>query len=312
MNRAEFLLAAAATPLVLHAPTPNLALVTADTESRLAVVDLDRGIVRSHIPTRPDPRSIERVGESAVVAHTVLGELTIVDTRSLQIRHVLAGLGEPRYTAGTADGRHAFVSDSGHIDVVTVDLLRGAIVGRLKLTQWPRHLSLSRDGRTLWVGLGTAADELAVVDVTDPRRPLLRGHVRPPFLLHDVVIAPDGRWAWVTGGDSAQVAVYDQHTARLLHVIPSDPGPQHVSFTAGRAFVTSGDAGTLRLYDASSLRHLATAELPVGSYNVQFAGRSVLSPSLNAGTLCVVDSRGALTLRMHVAASSHDACLARP
>jgi hypothetical protein len=312
MNRADFLLAAAATPFALRSPPPSLALVTADTESRLAVVDLDRGVVRSHIATRPGPRSIERVGESAVVAHTVLGELTIVDTRGLQIRHVLKGLGEPRYTAGTADGRHAFVSDSGHIDLVTVDLLRGAIVGRLKLTQWPRHLSLSRDGRTLWVGLGTAADELAVVDVSDPRRPLLRGHVRPPFLLHDVVVAPDGRHAWVTGGESAQVGVYDLQTARLLRVLPSDAAPQHVSFTAGRAFVTSGDAGTLRLYDAASLRHLATTELPVGSYNVQFAGRRVLSPSLNAGTLCVADSRGALTLRLHVAASSHDACLARP
>jgi hypothetical protein len=312
MNRADFLLAAAATPFALRSPPPSLALVTADTESRLAVVDLDRGVVRSHIATRPGPRSIERVGESAVVAHTVLGELTIVDTRGLQIRHVLKGLGEPRYTAGTADGRHAFVSDSGHVDLVTVDLLRGAIVGRLKLTQWPRHLSLSRDGRTLWVGLGTAADELAVVDVSDPRRPVLRGHVRPPFLLHDVVVAPDGRHAWVTGGESAQVGVYDLQTARLLRVLPSDAAPQHVSFTAGRAFVTSGDSGTLRLYDAATLRHLATTELPVGSYNVQFAGRRVLSPSLNAGTLCVADSRGALTLRLHVAASSHDACLARP
>jgi hypothetical protein len=312
MNRAEFLVAAAATPFALRTPPPSVALVTADTESRIAVVDLDRGVVRSQIATRPGPRSIERVGESAVIAHTVLGELTIVDSRSLQIRHVLAGLGEPRYTAGAADGRHAFVTDSGHIELVTVDVLRGSIVGRLKLTQWPRHLSLSPDGRTLWVGLGTAADEIAVVDVSDPRRPTLRGHVRPPFLLHDVVIAPGGRRAWVTGGESPSVAVYDLPSARLLRVLPSDAAPQHVTFTAGRAFVTSGDAGTLRLYAQSSLRHLATTELPVGSYNVQFAGRRVLSPSLNAGSLCVVDSRGALTQRVHVAASSHDACLARP
>jgi hypothetical protein len=59
------------------------------------------------------------------------------------------------------------------------------------------------------------------------------------------------------------------------------------------------------------LQHLGTTELPVGSYNVQFAGRRVLSPSLNAGTLCVVDSRGVVKQRLHVAASSHDACVAR-
>jgi len=312
MNRAEFLVAAAAAPLAARSLPSSLALVTADTESRVAVVDLELGVVRSHIATRPGPRSIERVGETAVVAHTVLGELTLIDNRTLEIRHVLTGIGEPRYTAGTADGRHAFVTDSGHTELVTVDVLRGTIVGRLKLTQWPRHVSLSRDGRTLWVGLGTAADELAVVDVSNPLRPGLRGHVRPPFLLHDVAITPDGRRAWVTAGQSSEIAVYDLRTERILRSLPSDPGPQHVSFTAGRAFVTSGDAGTLRIYDEPAMRLLGSTELPVGSYNVQFAGRRVLSPSLNAGTLCVVDRQGVVQLRLHVAASSHDACLARP
>jgi hypothetical protein len=312
MKRAEFLAAAAATPFALRTARSSLALVTADTESRVAVVDLDLGVVRSHIATRPGPRSIERVGETAVVAHSVLGELTLIDTRTLQIRHVLHGLGEPRYTAGMADGRHAFVTDSGHTDLVTVDLLRGTIVGRLKLTQWPRHLSLAHDGRTLWVGLGTAAKELAVVDVSDPLRPLLRGHVKPPFLLHDVGITPDGARAWVTAGQSSEIAVYDVRTARVLRKLPADAGPQHVSFTAGRAFVTSGDAGTLRVYDEPAMQLLGSTELPVGSYNVQFAGRRVLSPSLNAGTLCVVDRQGIVKQRLHVAASSHDACLAGP
>jgi hypothetical protein len=312
VNRAEFLAVAAVTPFALRTSRPSLALVTADTESRVAVVDLDLGVVRSHIATRPGPRSIERVGETAVVAHSVLGELTVIDLHSLQIRHVLTGLGEPRYTVATAGGRHAFVTDSGDTALVTVDVLRGTIVGRLKLTQWPRHLSLSRDGRTLWVGLGTAAQELAVVDVSNPLQPLLRGHVRPPFLLHDVGITPDGRRAWVTTGTSSELAVYDVRTASLLRTLPADAGPQHVSFTAGRAFVTSGAAGTLRVYDEPTSRLLGSTELPVGSYNVQFAGRRVLSPSLNAGTLCVVDRQGIVEQRLHVAASSHDACLARP
>ena len=105
--------------------------------------------------------------------------------------------------------------------------------------------------------------------------------------------------------------MYDVRSARVLRTLPSDAGPQHVSFTAGRAFVTSGDVGTLRVYDEPSMQLLGRTELPVGSYNVQFAGRRVLSPSLNAGTLCVVDRQGTVKLRTHVAASSHDACLAR-
>jgi DNA-binding beta-propeller fold protein YncE len=167
--------------------------------------------------------------------------------RGFEVRHVIDGFGEPRYTAAAPDGRHAFVTDSGRAELATVDVVRGVIVARLKLRQWPRHLSLSRDGRTLWVVLGTASPELAIVDVTDPLRPRLHGRVRPGFAAHDVGFAPDGR-VWVTGGEASTIAVYERGTFRFL---PAGSAPQHVTFLAGRVFVTSGDDGTLHVHDAA-------------------------------------------------------------
>lgn len=299
MDRRELLLAAAALPVAVHALP--YALVTADTEAHVAAVDLVTGLVRERVPTRPGPRSIERVGETAVVAHTAVGAVSIL--RGLRVRHVLDDLVEPRYTAAAHDGRHAFVTDSGSAQLVTVDVLRGVVVARLELTLWPRHLSLSRDGRTLWVGLGTASPTVAVVDVRDPRRPHLRGHVRPPFAAHDVGFAPSGR-VWVTAGEARTIAVYDHGEPRTL---AADAAPQHVTFLGGRAFVTSGDDGTLRIYEERTARLLRMLRIPVGSYNVQFHGGRVLTPSLAAGTLCVLDARGRLRERVHVAPSCHDA-----
>jgi DNA-binding beta-propeller fold protein YncE len=135
--------------------------------------------------------------------------------------------------------------------------------------------------------------------------------VRPPFLMHDVGFAPGGRRAWVTAGESRELAVYDVHNGRVLRRLPADGGPQHVTFLGGRAYVTSGAAGTLRVYDESSARLLHTTAVPIGSYNVQFAAGRVLTPSINAGTLCVLDAAGGLRERVHIGAASHDACLAR-
>src|SRR5438094_1138704 len=193
MNRRDFLVAAAAAPVALRAGWTRAprAYATADTESHVAVVDLQSGAIVRRIETLPSPFSIERVGETAVVAHTVSGRISVLG------RHVVEGLGEPRYTAAAPDGRHAFVSDSGHKELVTVDVLRGAIVGRVKLSQWPRHLSLAPDGKMLWVSLGTASNRIAVVDVSDPARPQLVRSVTPPFLAHDVGFAPSGR-VWIT------------------------------------------------------------------------------------------------------------------
>ncbi len=313
MDRRRFLLAAAAAPFALadaadalaRASARPLALVTADTEAHLAVVELATGRIRARIPTPPSPFSIELAGSHAVVAHTVVGVVTVIGGAPLAVRHVVP-VEEPRYAAAARDGRHAFVSDSGGIAVHTVDLAAGRIVASAKLKLWPRHLSLSPDGRTLWISLGTASPEIAQLDVADPRRPRLERYLRPPFLAHDVGFAPSGGRIWVTGGASHELAV---HRAGVFHRLAADAPPQHVTFLAGRVFVTSGGSGTLRVYDAGG-RLLRRAAIPRGSYNVQDAAGRVLTPSLEVGTLTVLDDEGRLREKVAVASSCHDACLA--
>ena len=55
--------------------------MTADLESRLVAVDLGSGRIRRYLPTLPQPRSIETVGGTAVVAHSELGAITLVAAR---------------------------------------------------------------------------------------------------------------------------------------------------------------------------------------------------------------------------------------
>jgi DNA-binding beta-propeller fold protein YncE len=297
VDRRQFIAAAVAAPSVLrrqllHHP---VALVTCDTESHLALVDLDTFGVVGSIDTLPDPRSVETVGGVALVCHTAVGALSIVDRT--RVRHVVRGFVEPRYTAAHPDGVHAFVTDSGRSGVAVVDTRRGVVVGRVKLDGWARHLSIARDGSRLWVGLGNASEHVAVVGT----RPLRRLHdLTPGLLAHDVGIAPDGR-LWVTSGNARMLAVGSaRHTADLA--------PQHVTFGNGRVFVTSGDSGTLHVqrHDGSVI---SRAAVPVGSYNVQYAHGRVVTPSLSRGTLAVLDARGTHLATVQVAPSCHDACI---
>jgi len=308
VNRREFLAAAAAAPSVLRSgPRAPLALVTADTESAVVVVDPFAGRVLRRIATRPDPRSIERVGETVVVAHTAVGEVTLL--RGFAVRHVLRGFAEPRYTAASPGGRYAYVTDSGRADLAVVDVLHARVVVRLHLGGWPRHVAIDAGGRTLWVALGTAARDLAVVDVTRPLHPRRVGTIRPAFRLHDVGLVPGMRHVWITSGDRDSVAIHDARTGHVLRTLPSGSPPQHVTFDPERAYVTSGNDGTLRVHalDGQLLRVTA---VPVGSYNVQRGPGRVLTPSLGRGTLCVLDQAGDVMRRVRAARSSHDACFA--
>jgi DNA-binding beta-propeller fold protein YncE len=243
-----------------------------------------------------------------VVAHTEHGAVSIVDSRRLQVARVLRGFDEPRYTASSADGRRAFVTDSGSRSLVVVDVLRGRVVRRLAVGGPARHISVDRAGRRLWIALGTKASRIAVVDVMDELRPRLLGTIKAPFLAHDVGFAPSGDRIWVTSGDRNQLALFDTRTARSVRRLDAGSPPQHVTFSGRLAFVTSGDDGTLRTHEAASGRLLRTVRIPTGSYNVQEGWGMILTPSLSQGTLCIADSRGRLLRRMDVARSSHDSC----
>jgi DNA-binding beta-propeller fold protein YncE len=312
VDRRAFLLGAASLALAPQAlATPRrrpLALVTADLEARLVAVDLASGRVHRHLSTEPRPRSIETVGGTAVVAHSELGVVTLVRAATLAVTHVLHGFGEPRYTAGHPDGRHAFVTDAARGEVVAIDVLRGRVVGRAHVGARARHVTIDPSGRRLWIALGSKAEQVAIVDVTRPSRPRLVRLLRPPFLAHDVAWTPSGRNVWVSSGDRNELALYRARTLEVVARPPADWPPQHVAFRGPHAYVTSGWNGSLRVYGSDG-RSLRRTIVPVGSYNVQQADGWVVTPGLGTGSLCILDRRGRLLRRERIARSSHDACI---
>ena len=314
MNRREFVVAAATLPLAARFAPEALAggnpvaLVTADTESRVAVVELSTGRILRSIRTPAGPRSVESVAQRmAVVAHTAHGAVSLVHGPSLEVRAVLRGFGEPRYTAAHPDGRHAYVSDSRRGEVVAVDVVAGRVLGRAAVGGPARHITIDARGRILWCSLGSKAAEIAIVSVADRARPRLLNRLSPPFLAHDVGFADGGRHVWVSSGDRGSLAVYDARSGELLRRLAADAPPQHVTFLGGNAYVSSGDDGTLRVQSLRDGRVLRTTRVPLGSYNVQEAGGWIVTPSLERGTLCVLNARGRVRHRVQVAPSSHDA-----
>ncbi len=295
-------------PRALAAGAEGIALVTADLEARLVAVDLASGHVRGYVPTLQSPRSIELVGGTAVVAHSERGAVSLVRGPKLSVVHVLRGFDEPRYTAAHPDGRHAYVTDAKRGEVVVLDVLRGRAAGREQVGARARHVSIDPRGRTLWVALGSKAEEIAVVDVSLPARPRLVRRFRPPFLAHDVGFAPDGRHVWVSSGDRFELAVYAARNGRVVAQPSGDWPPQHVTFSGGFAYVTSGWSGTLRVHRADG-RPLRTTVVPVGSYNVQQGDGRVVTPSLGRGRLTILDERGRLLSSARIARSSHDAAV---
>src|SRR6059058_1141886 len=103
VDRRGFLAAAAAVPLAsavrlgwagLSGGTP-LAFVTADLESHVVVVELRSGRIVAEVSADAGPRSIESAAATcAVIAHTQVGIVSVLDARSLRVRARLRGFRE--------------------------------------------------------------------------------------------------------------------------------------------------------------------------------------------------------------------------
>ena len=285
-------------------------LVTADTESHVTIVALSSGRVLGRLATLPAPRSIESGrGGRAVVAHTAEGALSLLEGPPVRLRRVLRGFQEPRYTAISPDGRHAFVTDAARGEVVVVDLRRARVVAGVEVGAHARHISLDPHGQLLWTALGSRARAISLVDVSSPLRPRLVRRLRPAFEAHDVGFSPDGRAVWVTSGADRRLAIHGAAGGGPHAFLAADAGPQHVTFGRAVAYVASGDDGTLRLHAISTGRLLRVVRIPRGSYNVQRSGARVLTPSLGTGALTILSPRGRVLAQPHVARAAHDACV---
>jgi hypothetical protein len=314
MNRREFLGAGfAAVPLLLgpcRAPTAArraepVALVTADTEGHVVEVALSTGRIRRRIPTLEGPHGIQSGGGVAVVAHTDAGAVSLIE--SGRVRRVLRGFSAPRYAA--IAGRHAFVTDSGAGELATIDLDRARVVHRAAVGAHARHVTLDPAGRTLWIGLGSSAAELVVVDVGEPTKPRVVRHVTPPFPAHDVGFSPTGRRVWVTAAHATQVAVYAAGARRPQLLLGAALGPQHVTFGPHAAYVASGSGRSVRVHALADGRLLHETPVPIGSYNIQRGAGRVLTPSLDMGALTALDGGGRVLWQLQAAAHAHDVCV---
>jgi DNA-binding beta-propeller fold protein YncE len=317
MDRRQFLLAAAGLPVSFAlgarpasaSPLAPVALVTADLESHVVLLDLAGARVLGRIPTAPGPRSIERVGiDAALVAHTQHGLVSILDARRRAVRYELDGFSAPRYTAAHPVWAVAYVTDSAAQQVVTVDVHRGRIVSRTQVPGPARHVSLSPGGSTLWTSLGSKAERIAALDVREPLRPRLVRTIEPPFLAHDVVFAPGGKHVWVTSGAGHRVAVYRADTREIVRTLAADRAPQHVAFGGELAFVASGDEGTVHVHRLNG-ELVRRDEVPLGSYNVTVGAGHALTPSLSRGTVSVLDATGRVRAVRRIARAAHDACI---
>ena len=290
-----------------------VALVTAETENSLLAVSLDDGSLLRRLALPADPENVVvGAGVTAIVVSARGHAVTLLDWRTLNALKVLRDFGAPHLAAVAPDGRWAYVTDDARGQLVTIALASRQVVDRLAVGAGAHHLTISPDGRRLWLALGEQARTLVVVDTTNPGRPRILRHFDPGIAVHDLAFSPDGSQVWLTSSNSQTVTVVDAHSARRLFAVPAGRPPQHVAFNysvsklSRFAYISSGYSSRIEMVDARNGRVLRLARVPYGSFNLTTAGGLVVASSLMRGTLTELNEQLHLIRNVKVAPAARD------
>jgi DNA-binding beta-propeller fold protein YncE len=315
VKRALLLVAVLAVPAASHAAARGgepVALVTAETQNQLLVVDLGSHRVVRRLPMPADPQNVEatRADTAAAVVSVRGGAVTLLSLPKLRVRRTIRGFVSPHIAAFSPNSRYLYVTDDATGRLTVIGVARGRVLQRLFVGRGAHHIAVSPEGDRLWIVLGERASEIVVVDTGRPAHPWVRARLFDiGGLAHDAAFSPDGRRVWVTYDDRSSVAVFDARTYRILSTLPAGSPPQHVAFGIRFGYVTSGNDGRLRVFSFAG-RLLGVARTPRGSFNLGLGGGLVLTSSLTQGTLTELRDSGSRMWSRRLAPAARDAAVA--
>jgi len=291
-----------------------VALVAAETENSLAVVDLATGHVTRRITLAADPEYVDAEAKNGpvVVVSARAGAVTLLDAKTLRPLRVLRGFGSPHIPAFSPDGEWLYVTDDARGQLDAIRLSTDRVVARLFVGLQAHHLAFTPDQRQVWVALSQSARTLVIADTTNPARPRVVGRFDPGFLAHTLLFTPDGSRVWITSASSDQISVFSASTHRLLFRVAGGAPPQHIVFDSAVAYEASGYGSQIEMVKLTTGQVLKTANAPYGSFELDASGRYVVTTSLLNGTLAIYTPQLQLLRTIQIAPAAEDVALTRP
>jgi YVTN family beta-propeller protein len=293
------------------------ALVTAETENRLLVVELPSGRVVRRIAVPPDPEDLATDGHGGdvVVVSSAAGKVTLLNGDTLRPLKTFGGFEEPHIAAIAPDGQHAYVTDDASGTLTVIDLANLRVTSTIHVGAGAHHLCFDLKDLTAWVALGESARMLVLLSTQDFGQPRVIGHFPPPFPVHDVGCAPDSSRVWLTSASGSDATLMDGFDYRVVFRVPVGPGgrgPIHVVLQGRYAYLTSGYGGIVEQVDATTGRILHRAASPYGSFELAADERYVVVSSLLRGTLAIFTPQLKLLRVVHLAPATREVALSSP
>ena len=155
-------------------------------------------------------------------------DVSIIDPATNKVVGVIKGIEVNHGAAAAPDGSHYYISNEGESTLDIIDTKTLKVTKSIPLTGHPNNISISKDGRRVYVAIVQAPGAVDIIDTVSQERvksiPCKGG-------VHNTYVTPDGKYVIAGSIPSKVITVIDQPTETIAWTLTMDLGIRPMAFT---------------------------------------------------------------------------------
>lgn len=163
----------------------------------------------------------------------------VIDPATNKVVFQVKDIEVPHGVAFSPDGKRAYISCESEKTLWATDTKTGKLLGKAPLTGHPNNISISKDGRRVFVAI---VQQPGAVDVIDTATMKNIKSIAVKGGVHNTYVTPDGKFVLAGSIVGKILTVIDPETLEIAWTLPFNLGVRPI------AFETGSDGSTNRLF----------------------------------------------------------------
>jgi YVTN family beta-propeller protein len=192
-------------------------------------------------------------------------DVSIIDPASNKVVGTIHGIEVNHGAAAAPDGSRYYISDEGARTLDVVDQKTLKVIRAIPLSGHPNNISISKDGKRVYVSIAVAPGAVDVIDTTSLEKVK---SIPVKGAVHNTYVTPDGKFVVSGSIASKTITVIDSHTEEVLWSLVMDQGIRPMTFstnpdgTTKWIFVQLSGFNGFAVVDFASRKEVSRIKLP--------------------------------------------------
>lgn len=154
--------------------------------------------------------------------------VSVIDPSTNKVVGTIHGIEVNHGAAAAPDGSRFYISDEADRTLDVVDAKTLDVTRRIPLSGHPNNISISKDGRRVYVAIAVAPGAVDVIDTTSLEKVK---SIPVKGAVHNTYVTPDGKYVVAGSIPSKVITVIDQKTEEPVWSLTMDAGIRPMAFS---------------------------------------------------------------------------------